>query len=299
MEKRVRSPNYPALSLPDAIGRVANLHRELHGHSAPREDIAKAMGFNTLNGASATAISALHKYGLIEGGGDNIKVSDRALRILHPHSPEEKAEAIQEAASEPQLFNDLAERFPGGLNNEALVRNYLIRAGFAPSAVPAVITAYRETSEMVDREQRTHDSPREQTREHDNMPDPQNRLREPSPAHEQMVLAATPGEPFRVSFTPSGIEITAKLTDAELADKVIDAIQALKGFLPKPSTSASQIERPEADPLAHADDVSARTSVSLLITQAQKEQLRERGFTDEQIRDMKPEEAHRVLGLIN
>jgi hypothetical protein len=240
------------------------------------------MGFNTLNGASATAISALHKYGLIEGGGDNIKVSDRALRILHPHSPEEKAEAIQEAASEPQLFNDLAERFPDGLNNEALVRNYLIRAGFAPSAVPAVITAYRQTSEMVDREQRTHDSPREQTREHDDMPDPQNRLREPPPI--------PPTSAQVIGLLADGrIVINTTLNDKESLDDLVAKLTALRVIAP---------DRAKADPPNHADDPpAAGASVSLMITQAQKEQLRERGFTDEQVRDMKPEEAHRVLGL--
>jgi hypothetical protein len=38
--------------------------------------------------------------------------------------------------------------------------------------------------------------------------------------------------------------------------------------------------------------------VSLMITQEQKTNLRNRGYTDEQIRDMKPEDAHRALGLI-
>jgi len=39
--------------------------------------------------------------------------------------------------------------------------------------------------------------------------------------------------------------------------------------------------------------------VSLMITQQQKADLRERGYSDEQIRDMKPEDAHKVLGLID
>ena len=96
MDKRIRSPNYPALSLPDAIEKVTALYRNVHTHAEPREVIAKGMGFNTLNGASATAISALHKYGLLEKLGDDIKVSERALRILH-NSAEEKAEAIRGA----------------------------------------------------------------------------------------------------------------------------------------------------------------------------------------------------------
>jgi hypothetical protein len=38
--------------------------------------------------------------------------------------------------------------------------------------------------------------------------------------------------------------------------------------------------------------------VSLMITRRQKADLRELGYTDDQIRNMKPEDAHRVLGLI-
>jgi hypothetical protein len=39
------------------------------------------------------------------------------------------------------------------------------------------------------------------------------------------------------------------------------------------------------------------TGVSLLITHPQKAELRERGYTDDQIHDMTPTEAHRLLGL--
>lgn len=151
MEKRTRSPNYPAISLPDAIEKVTTLYQNQHTHGAPREVAVKSMGYNSLNGASATAISALHKYGLLDREGDEVKVSQRALRILHPHTPEERVEAVLEAASLPPLFVDLAERFPGRLPNEEVLRNYLLRTGFAPRAVSSVILSYRETSDFVQR----------------------------------------------------------------------------------------------------------------------------------------------------
>jgi len=47
------------------------------------------------------------------------------------------------------------------------------------------------------------------------------------------------------------------------------------------------------------DRPAVKAGVSLMITRLQKANLRALGYTDEQIRDMKPEEAHRVLGLIN
>lgn len=159
MEKRVRSPNYPAISLLDALDKVSALYKSQHTHAGPREVIVRGMGYSSLNGASMSAISALHKYGLLEGRGDEIRVSERAMRILHPESQEERVLAIQEAASEPKLFAELDERFPGVVPNEELLRNYLLRRNFASSAVPAVILSYRGTKELVQAEPGGYDSP--------------------------------------------------------------------------------------------------------------------------------------------
>lgn len=90
--------------------------------------------------------------------GDNVKLSERAMQILHPQSPQEKAAAIRASAREPALFAELAERFPGAMPNEELLRNYLLRNGFAPAAVSSVILAYRETSELEDQESGPYDS---------------------------------------------------------------------------------------------------------------------------------------------
>jgi hypothetical protein len=42
---------------------------------------------------------------------------------------------------------------------------------------------------------------------------------------------------------------------------------------------------------------TAPPGVSLLITQAQRSQLRELGFADDRIRSMTPTEAHQILGI--
>jgi len=149
MDKRLRSPNYPAIGLPEAVERIGVLYRTLHNHGAPREMIARALGYAGLNGASATTISALNKYGLLDRDGEELKVSDRARRILTPLSEEERALAIREAAFLPPLFAELAEKFPGRVPNDELLRNYLSRKGFAPGALSSVVLAYRATSEMV------------------------------------------------------------------------------------------------------------------------------------------------------
>ena len=41
-----------------------------------------------------------------------------------------------------------------------------------------------------------------------------------------------------------------------------------------------------------------KAGMSFFITKTQKGELRRRGYSEEQIREMKPEDAHRALGLI-
>jgi len=157
--KRARSPNYPAMSLPDAIERIHMLYKVQHTHAAPREVLVKGIGYNSLNGASATAISAIGKYGLLERVGDGMKLSERAMSIIAPHNQAEKAQAIRDAAREPKLFAELLDRFPPPLPGDEVLRNYLIRSGFVPVAVSAAVLAYRETMDLVDREAGGYDSP--------------------------------------------------------------------------------------------------------------------------------------------
>lgn len=158
MERRTRSPNYPAFGLPDALEKVGQLYRNMHTHAGTREDIALGMGYASLNGSSMSAISALHKYGLIEGRGDEISVSDRSMKILHPQSSEERAAAIRAAAIAPSLFAELDERFPGKVPNTELLQNYLARKGFAQSALTSVVRSYLDTKELVEAESGVYDS---------------------------------------------------------------------------------------------------------------------------------------------
>lgn len=138
--------------------RAGMIYKNQHTHAAPREVVVKSMGFAGINGASATAYSALLKFGLLERLGEDAKLSERAMRILHPNSSDERAVAIREAAFDPPLFQELAERFTGPLPAEEVLRNYLIRKGFAPGALPTVILAYRETMSLVEQEGGAYDS---------------------------------------------------------------------------------------------------------------------------------------------
>jgi hypothetical protein len=150
---RVRSPNYPQFSLPEAISRIQKIHAAEQHLAAPREVLAKHLGYGGMNGKSSAALSALGKYGLLEDApGDKLRVSQLALSILHPKDAREKAGAIQEAATRPPLFVEIANEWPDGTPSDQNLRSYLIRKNFAVDAIDRVIKSFRETVELVTQE---------------------------------------------------------------------------------------------------------------------------------------------------
>lgn len=147
---RVRSPNYPAVSLPEAIERARKVYEKEHTHKAPPEVVAKALGYSGLNGASLSLISALKKYGLLEEVGKDLKVSHQGLTILvDPKDSVERAKLIRQAAFAPALFSELQGQYGESVPSDENLRSYLLKRGFAQSAVDFPIRAYRETIALV------------------------------------------------------------------------------------------------------------------------------------------------------
>lgn len=147
---RVRSPNYPAISLPAALERARLIHKGEGRNAVAREALAKVMGYGSLNGGSATILSALGKYGLIESVGDGeARISDITMRILFPDNPEEKRQAIEEAAFKPAIFAEIREKWPERAPSDEGLRSFLTRKSFTEDAVKQVIQFYRETIDMV------------------------------------------------------------------------------------------------------------------------------------------------------
>jgi hypothetical protein len=219
-EKRIRSPNYPAISLPSAIERISALYKNQHSHAAPREVVANSLGFRSLSGPAATVISTLFKYGLLERVGSEAKISERALQILFPNSPAERDGAIRAAADEPQLFAELNERFPGG-GSDALLRNYLTRRNFSPNALDDVILAFKETAEFVSREVGGHDSPAP-TEERAMVRSTETAAITPP----MSPIQGTEGEPYQFWHSPGHLRGSFDITDEESADQVLRAVEA-------------------------------------------------------------------------
>jgi hypothetical protein len=147
---KARSPGYPTIGLREAIEKIKLVYAKDYQNKIPRKLVAEHMGYRSLNGKSLGVLSAIGKYGLLEGRADSNWVSDLALAIIaHDPGTPERAKAVSEAASRPELFAELDGKFQAGRFSDGAVRSYLMTQKFIPQAADAVIRSYRETKELV------------------------------------------------------------------------------------------------------------------------------------------------------
>jgi hypothetical protein len=156
---KARSPSYPSIGLKEAIEKAQAVYNKDYQNQVPRAVAAEHMGYASLNGKSLGVLAALLKYGLLEGRGDNTRVSDLALRIIaHGPGDTERAEAIRDAAARPELFAELDKRYPDGRGSDAAIRSYLLTQKFIPQAADSALRSYRETKTLVQTECGAYDS---------------------------------------------------------------------------------------------------------------------------------------------
>lgn len=121
---------------------------------------------------------------------------------------------------------------------------------------------------------------------------------------------SSPSLPFRVAIADGGLEIEARIKKERDLDNLIQILQSIKPLLQniygrEPGALADPPDPPDfGEQTQRVSDASmtpheAETGMSFFITKAQKAELRQRGYSEEQIREMKPEDAHRALGLIS
>lgn len=114
--KKLKSRDYPAISLKRAIEFARRIYEKDRFQEAPALTAVRHMGYSGLNGGSRPVLSALRKYGLVEylGSGDNlrVKLTELAKNIFLPRSDAEKADAIWEAMNSPQVHAELLASFP-------------------------------------------------------------------------------------------------------------------------------------------------------------------------------------------
>lgn len=223
---RVRSPNYPAIGLPEAIDRLKQFFGKAQRRLVSREQAAEAMGYDGLHGGSLGTLSALLKFGLLVKQNGQVLVSERGMAIVAPQDEKERRVAIESAAFAFPLFEEVRERFLGDIPSDDKLRSFLLRKNFSSSALEKVCRSYRETMELVLEVPGGYDTARPQESAETDMAHEIGTAESAHPA--RTPPSGTLGVPFRVSLEGDAIEVSGRLTTPEEVEKLVKILELSK-----------------------------------------------------------------------
>jgi hypothetical protein len=151
-KSRTRSPNYPYISLREAIDRAKDIWTHEKRNPAPLTVLAGHWNLTAKSSSLHMTAAALRKYGLleeVEGGKERLlKLSSAALNIIL-HDQEDAPERIavlKRCALSPKIHAQLWQQFNGELPSDAtLSRHLIVEQEFNPDGVDAFIREFRDT----------------------------------------------------------------------------------------------------------------------------------------------------------
>lgn len=148
-----RSPNYPSLSLKDALGRLEDLYDKYGKHQIPVTIIHEPWSYERLSGATRQCIAALSYYGLITvtGVGDarKVHIAEDGYRIIK-NAPD-RSNLIKSAVEKPTIYQIILEKYADqNIPPDDILKDYLIwELKFNDKYVDNFIANFKESLEFA------------------------------------------------------------------------------------------------------------------------------------------------------
>lgn len=235
---RMRSPNYPAMSLEDALKGAKVLWDKNRVTTISREAAAKDLGYTGLTGRSLQVLGALNQYGLTENAAKgHMRVTKLGEAALIGFPEGVKRKAISQAARSPSFFRDILERFEGAVPGENAVRFFLLSNGFTNDGVEKALRVFADTTRFVEingdsesyghaAEEAAESAPVSVTQEQDKVT--------PATATQQPPQAAFAynGGALDFSLSSSGLAVTGKATSRKEVTAFAERLKMLAALLP-------------------------------------------------------------------
>jgi len=243
---RLRSPNFPGLSLEEAVDAAREIFDKSRHAVIPREVVAKDLGYAGLTGRSAVILGALNQYGLVENSSKGqMKVSQLAADILHGYPEDVRLKALYKAGREPSLFKAIFDKFDNQIPSDNAVRSFLIQSGFTNEGAEKALKTFSETNRFlavkgacesyVEGAKIGPESPPEsvdqETKPMQNSPQEPT---SPTPAGLDAIFWNKGALDFNLSS--SGLTVAGKTNSAPELKAYIGKLQALLALLPDPET---------------------------------------------------------------
>jgi hypothetical protein len=225
---QTRSPRYPNIPLGEAIIKAKAIYHKEHMSPLSPAVAAEAMGYSGINGSSLKTISALRKYGLLEGRGDDVRISKDAqtLVIDDMDSPDFRA-AVRRCALNPELFSELRRQFPGQAS-ERNIAVFLEKQGFKPDAAALTAKNFKDTMALVPVESEGYNSGEETEPE----PAMQTAARPETARHPTAPPPGPPPEGDKPVFMLQGERLSIRANvDLDGLKKLRDMLEKFQGMM--------------------------------------------------------------------
>ena len=226
-----KNPRYPVLSLGEAISKAKAIYEKEHLSTLTPSVAAEAMGYKGLNGASLRVIGGLRQYGLLEGRGEDVKVTKDAQTLIidDASSPDYQA-ALRRSFANPPVFNDLRKQFPGTAS-ERNMAVFLEKQGFKPDAAADAAKNYRDSLAIVPTDVEAYNAGEDNEATSAGAPSMQPQHTETrSPQRFAPMEAAVSGAPIRVVMNGGRLDIQASVDLAGLK-KLQAMLEKYEGIL--------------------------------------------------------------------
>jgi len=157
IRRRLRSPSYPSIGLPEAISLARRIYEKIQTQPHDQEELAARLQYHSGSSWLGLRLSALTKFGLAEiipanstrGKACALTALAETLVTGNPNS-EEYRSALRQAAMRPTIYHDLWTRFGPELPVNREMAAYLIdERKFNPNAVTALLAEFRATAECA------------------------------------------------------------------------------------------------------------------------------------------------------
>jgi hypothetical protein len=147
---RQRSPNYPKVSLQEALDKALVLHdSDPHRHPLAQHVVAGHWEITPSSSLLSTLIATLKQYGLLdtEGSGDTrmVVLTELARQLLDAAAPPDlRRELLKTAALNAKPIRDIWEKFKDGVSRPALT-DHLVRLKFSKASASHFAAVALET----------------------------------------------------------------------------------------------------------------------------------------------------------
>lgn len=143
-----RSPNFPSMSLGEAIEAIKKVHDAEGRSKIPRLSVVKPLGYTSINGRSLSVLGALKAYGLMDGRADELRISQEGFTLANaPVDSDEYREALAASFRAPPAFQQFTEEDESA--SADTLKWKLQKAGFKSDAAERLVRVYRESRDLV------------------------------------------------------------------------------------------------------------------------------------------------------